>query len=102
MNKENAHLYLPLVQALADGELQTRETINSHQWVDSPLANFSKGPELYRRKPNNKSPWYRVAEMKTYTALASNNTWQASEEMVENSPGFVRWLTERIEYEVTK
>jgi hypothetical protein len=103
MNKENAHLYLPLVQALADGELQTRETIYD-QWEDSPLANFCKGPECYRRKPIDKL-WLRNAECDAgiegkFVATASQTG--TTEEAIETSPLFIRWLGERIYYEVTE
>lgn len=51
MNKDNAHLYLPLVQALADGrKLQWR---NGDEWHDfsTPFINFTDPPENYRIAP---------------------------------------------------
>jgi len=48
MNKENAHEYLPLVQALADGK--TIQVLGKDgNWYDSPLLNTP--PSRYRIKP---------------------------------------------------
>jgi hypothetical protein len=52
MNKENAHLFLPLVQALADGKLQFKSSTRG--WEDvKPHENieFSFGLSDYRIKP---------------------------------------------------
>ena len=50
MNKENAHLYLPLIQALADGK--TIECQNTEStWVNSANPSFHRTPERYRIKP---------------------------------------------------
>ena len=48
MNKENAHEYLPLVQAIADGK--TVQVIGKDgNWYDSPLLNTPTS--RYRIKP---------------------------------------------------
>lgn len=49
MNKDNAHLYLPFVQALADGK--TLQVLEGSEWVDLPSASFTNIPENYRIKP---------------------------------------------------
>ena len=49
ITKENAHLYLPLVQALKDGK--TLQVTNLHEWVDVELTFFRLPPEQYRIKP---------------------------------------------------
>jgi len=50
MNKENAHLYLPLVQAMADGKtIQVKTT--SGNWEDRVNLEFSLDPKYYRIKP---------------------------------------------------
>jgi hypothetical protein len=49
MNKENAHLYLPLVQALADGK--TIQLKTGDYWNDSGELVFSLLPDDYRIKP---------------------------------------------------
>ena len=56
MNQKNAHLYLPLVQALADGELQC---CYNDKWFDwnSPECDFDRPPDRYRRKPEPRVYW---------------------------------------------
>jgi len=49
MNKKNAHLYLPLVQALADGK--TIQTEFGGYWYDEDEISFYDDPEDYRIKP---------------------------------------------------
>ena len=49
MNKKDAHLYLPFVQALADGKtLQLRDRDG---WMDLHTLSFTSEPEDYRIKP---------------------------------------------------
>ena len=50
MNKENAHLYLPLVQALADGKtVQHRD--DKGYWYGIGEFSFKDPPDNYRIKP---------------------------------------------------
>ena len=53
MNKENAHLFLPLVQALADGKTIQYNSIlaPNPKWEDIAETGFIAGPEYYRIKP---------------------------------------------------
>ena len=70
MNKENAHLFLPLVQALADGKIIQRKlphckfrgtnldgttylVDSPEEWVDGTVGVFAfhNAPEYYRIKP---------------------------------------------------
>ena len=53
MNKENAHLYLPLIQALADGKTIEYgiECGQSIVWDDMKDVKFIERPENYRIKP---------------------------------------------------
>ena len=52
MNKENAHQYLPLIQALADGKkLQIAYTSDPNAWYDAEEINFIWDLSLYRIKP---------------------------------------------------
>ena len=52
MNKENAHQYLPLIQALADGKkLQIAYTSDPDAWYDAEEINFVWDISLYRIKP---------------------------------------------------
>ena len=51
MNKENAHLYLPLVQALVDGKII--QTHYENEWLDMNEVEFESfdEPEDFRIKP---------------------------------------------------
>jgi hypothetical protein len=48
MNAQNAHEYLPLVQAIADGKT-IQVLVKDGNWYDSPLLNTP--PSRYRIKP---------------------------------------------------
>jgi hypothetical protein len=49
MTKENAHLYLPLVQAIAEGKII--EYSSGSIWSEVKDPNFIDPPEYYRIKP---------------------------------------------------
>lgn len=56
MNKENAHLYLPLIQALADGKTIQENNYQTcpparYEWTDLQSPNFTREPDRYRVKP---------------------------------------------------
>lgn len=52
MNKNNAAEFIPLVQALADGNtLQYRWSLPNNEWEDMNDASFIGDPENYRIKP---------------------------------------------------
>ena len=58
MNAQNAHLFLPLVQALADGKTIQFVTFRGY-WVDcNPESDFkfNGDPSLYRIKPEPPKP----------------------------------------------
>lgn len=100
MNKDNAREYLPLVQALAEGKTLQFGALNN--WFDLRNENLEHfRPCDLRIKPEPVKVWYRVALMGvpasyyTYTADGV-----ATEAQVESMSDFVRWLTDRAEYEV--
>ena len=104
MNRDNAHLYLPLVQALADG--RTIEIFDSFtgEWEPDIYPMFVGDVKDYRIKPEPKTAWYRVGQARgiknnvdcfCVTEKDGENCW-------ENLPNFIRWLTERVTYEVTE
>jgi hypothetical protein len=102
MNKHNAKDYLPFVQALADGKTIQGLLIPSGEWCDlQHEMDFQWPAEQYRIKPEPVRGWYRVALM---TSEKTNWTISVeSEEEIaaaERFPHFIRWLTDRIEYEV--
>ena len=68
MNKDNAHLYLPLVQALADGKtIQMADAVNinreGYDWSDDEGEIMFDSPiEYYRIKPEPKECWARLSD----------------------------------------
>lgn len=55
MNRENAREYIPHIEALADGELQT---LIGDNWLDTAGSEFSNPLNFYRRKPKQTVvPW---------------------------------------------
>lgn len=98
MNKDNAKDYLPLVQALAEGKTIQCMAYGATQWNDIASPAWDMLPARYRIKPEPVKGWYRVALFK------GDVTWSVDNETAEKnfggSNGFVRWLTDRIEYEV--
>lgn len=66
MNKHNAHLYLPLVQALAEGK--TIQTVAGEEWRDIKSVAFHEEPERYRVKPEpaELEGWYNPNPAKDY------------------------------------
>ena len=56
MNKSNAHLFLPLVQALAEGKtIQVK--LDTGEWLDAIAPAFNHSPEYYRIKPEPVFDW---------------------------------------------
>ena len=60
MNKDSAKLYLPLVQALADGKLQYQNFDGS--WSDTDSSDFRHNPNSYRIKPEPFECWENIYE----------------------------------------
>ena len=56
MNKDNAHLYLPLVQALADGRV-IQSVDSDGEWFDMSDPQFCSKPDRYRIKPEPREWW---------------------------------------------
>jgi hypothetical protein len=101
ITKENAHLYIPHLQALSEGkDIQFLASSNNNHWVNVGNAiNFSLPPEYYRVNPDKK--WCRIgllrsADQTPYTIKISD---VRDETMISTHVRFVRWLTDRIEYE---
>jgi hypothetical protein len=55
MTKENAHLYLPLVQALAEGRTVQFRPHESHAWDEDQNVDFTASIKCYRIKPEPKT-----------------------------------------------
>lgn len=96
MNKENAHLFLPLVQALADGKIIQRKLphckfmgtnldgttylVDSlEEWVDCTVDvfAFANAPEYYRIKPE---------EPRTFMILKHKHSGQCCQDIQDYDP----------------
>lgn len=56
MNRDNAREYIPLIEALADGELEVN--VPGLGWGTVGITDFSHAPDHYRRKPKpTVVPW---------------------------------------------
>lgn len=61
MTKETAREYLPLIQALADG--QTIQALVGQRWIDCESPDFQVcPPENWRVKPQPRRWWLNVCE----------------------------------------
>jgi hypothetical protein len=78
MNKENAHLYLPLVQALANGKTIQRVLHfgpNDVRWEDVHEFKWTYSPDQYRIKPEPRT-WEVWAHKNDKDIIASiPSTW---------------------------
>ena len=89
------HKYADVIIAWANGaEIEYR--LGPHErWSEAPSPRWYAGFE-YRIKPPAKK--YRVALFNDYTCVCTaDNTVNAS--AYEKDTGFVRWLTDWVEYE---
>jgi hypothetical protein len=69
MNRENAHLFLPLVQALADGKTIQVYHPSRKQWEDSTNVEFIYRVDQYRIKP----------EPRKWVGMVTGRSWKANE-----------------------
>lgn len=110
MNKENAKDYLPLVQALAEGQIIQIKILRNGAaaiWTDDEEPDFNVAPDLYRIKPQKQ--WARLALLKDdkeyFSGRADKDFGKSDNEIISSLEShycadFVRWLTDRIEYEL--
>jgi hypothetical protein len=91
MNKQNAHFYLPLIQALAEGKtIEFQTTGDDEKWVEMINVSFGPSPHKYRVKPEpvmvplgpedvppgsairgNAQHWFMVTDMENYGVKVS-------------------------------
>ena len=95
MNKENAHLFLPLVQALADGKIIQRKlphckfrgtnldgttylVDSPEEWVDGTVGVFAfhNAPEYYRIKPEPRT--FEVVISKMNGSIYNAKEWDGT------------------------
>lgn len=90
------HKHADVVIAWAEGkEVQVWDK-NNERWCDMVLADPDFMADKYRIKPPAKK--YRVALFNDYTSVCTaDNMKDASS--YEKDSGFIRWLTDWIEYE---
>lgn len=109
-----AHPHAELMALYAKDAAETDEPWERWEWFDLYLNQWcslnsfpSWSPTTkYRRKPDR--PWYRVALYKnlsgstySYTAdSASKNSVGYKEKEIEKHTNFVKWLTDRVYYDV--
>jgi hypothetical protein len=77
MNAQNAHEYLPLVQALADGKtIQCRYQIDD-DWYEESEINFGWPLECYRIKPEPRT--FEIVRSKlSCGSIYNEETWDGS------------------------
>ena len=93
------HKHADVIIAWAEGkDVQIWNSINK-RWVDLVLANPNFRADKYRIKPPAKK--YRVALFESDTSVYYTSTADTPEDanFYEKGRGFVRWLTDWIEYE---
>lgn len=94
------HIHAEVIKLWADGaEIEYKATYENSTW-NLCVVNPSWSIEFeYRAAKVPVMAWFRVCETK-------NGTWTANSSFdlqdIESSPNFIRWLTDRIEYEITE
>ncbi len=74
MNIHTAKLFLPLVQALADGKTIQGHASAKHDWVDFEVGEeveFTDPPDHYRIKPVPFECWVSIKDGKPFCATAT-------------------------------
>ena len=98
--KKTPHKHAEIIKLWADGERIQLRLDSRGEWRDiiSDRPLFLENYE-FRVKP---SSWYRVALLNIDGALIATTTADSAEEELEiesEDHDFVRWLTDRIEYD---
>lgn len=96
MTPERAKELLPIIQAYSEGKRIECRT-SYCEWTQIKDPQFGDHSE-YRIAKEKK--WYRVAQMKDYVANAADNGINNKEYTLKQHPDFIRWLTDRIYYDV--
>ena len=91
------HKHADVIIAWAEGkDVQVWDSINNC-WVDLVLADPNFRGDKYRIKPPAKK--YRVALFNNGSIYTSTADTQEDVDFFEAAHGFIRWLTDWIEYE---
>jgi hypothetical protein len=76
MNAQNAHEYLPLVQALANGlTIQFLEAA-TNKWVDQESPSFEYDPKYYRIKPEPRT--FEIVVSKLSRGIYDARDWHGT------------------------
>jgi hypothetical protein len=79
MNKENARLFLPLVQALADGKtIQHKMSKNWTDIDDHVVIGFYDHPENYRIKPEPRT--FKIIRSRATESIHNAREWDGKYE----------------------
>lgn len=94
MNKDNAHLYLPFVQALKDGKtVQVNHNFRNSDlkpvWESSPETAFTLPPEAYRIKPEPREVWVVVSQSGVISTLAQSE--EDARRFVQTATGYTHF-----------
>lgn len=76
MNKYNAHEYLPLVQALADGKTIQIKTTEWEDFEEYENIKFDEDPSLYRVKPKPRT--FEVYRHKSLGTMITTDHYEAN------------------------
>jgi hypothetical protein len=101
MNKDNAAKWIALGSAMLQGK--TIQRLDKREWVDVlNLNTISYDPESYRIKPETKKAWCRMVLLKPVlgSKIIDIVTTSEGESYYTNHVNFIRWLTDRIEFEI--
>jgi hypothetical protein len=108
------HQYYDTIVAWASGKIVQHRSAHSNvtyqdEWIDYVsddfhkfISNFNTENLEWRIKPEIKMRKYRVAQFKDPCGFSFTETTDDynNDDDLENSEGFVNWLTDWIEYEV--
>lgn len=98
INKDNARLYIPYLQAISEGKTIQHEQFPGI-WFDFQLQDFlfTDDPENYRVKPP--CAWVKVALMKDGIVLEARTEKRLNE--IPSIVGFIKWISPVVEYEIS-
>lgn len=91
------HKHADVIIAWAEGKGVQVWDKNNKRWCDMVLANPDFMADKYRIKPPAKK--YRVALFNNGSIYTSTADTQEDVDFFEAAHGFIRWLTDWIEYE---
>ena len=109
------HPYAHILVGIAEGKAIQHKADPERRWVDVDfnaetvllwIRHRQYRPDELRIKPEPKIGRYRVAEMREASPVRDTCTQVADTAgqalCLENSPNFIRWLTDWVEYEVSE